>query len=582
MNTDTHPNTNLENWIQIAPSLFSTLPVGVAVLNASGHICYCNPIFSHQFNIEKGLAFADALPECANNLDQVLQQGSQTMEWFDAGNSVICLSPIQFNFGEGGALCCVYNNIASPVTLSTLPEVKKLILERDAIIDSITEGVWVCDAKGVVIRVNPVSARLSGAEPSEFLGKNMRELQAEDYFKDCATLEAIKQKTTVTRLVALKKTGIKVIATAKPIFDDKGELIMTVGTERDITKLEALHQFLEEQAAIQTSYQTKIKELQILHDVSQTFIAKSKPMLQVLEHIIKVSNVDSTVLILGESGVGKSAIANFIHKHSDRAQHNLLSINCASIPETLIESELFGYEKGAFTGAQEKGKPGLIEMAHGGTFFLDEIAELSLASQSKLLKFLDEGSIIRIGGTTKRQVDVRVIAATNRDLEQLVSEGNFRHDLYYRLNVISIHVPPLRERNECVLALLKHYINHFAEKMNYKRTLAPRTLERLLSYEYPGNIRELINICERIVVLTDREYVVPGDLPQHIFFKDGQRSSAPESLREGETLVETMSRVERSLLLNARNQYGSHDKMAKALGVTQPTITRKMKKYKLG
>ena len=420
-----YPHFLLDAWTQSGSNLFSTLPMGVVILDGFGMIRYHNSAFSRQIATPAQTNITDLIPELVENLDHVLEKGIQVVEWIKSGKIMICISPISFDDEIGGAIGFLYDQLTPTKAITSLPEVKELILERDAIIDSISEGVWVCDADGVVIRVNPVSVRLSGAEASEYLGKSMVELEEKGFFKSCATLEAIKRKTTVTRLVELEKTGIKVIATVKPIFDDQGNLVMTVGTERDITKLEALHQFLEEQTLIQTSYHSKLKELQLLHDISQTFIAKSKSMFQVLNYAIKVSGVDSTVLIHGESGVGKSAIVELIHKHSGRAQNQLLGVNCATIPESLLESELFGYEKGAFTGAKNSGKPGLIEMANGGTLFLDEITELSLTSQSKLLKFLDEGAIFRIGGTMKRQVDVRIITATNCDLEKLMKEGKF-------------------------------------------------------------------------------------------------------------------------------------------------------------
>jgi PAS domain S-box-containing protein len=571
----------LESWVQNAPGQYSTLSLGVALLNSAGIVVYHNPAFSHHFAIDIGMYLKDVVPKLDEVLNRVFMQGDQAVEWIWPGNTMVCITPIPLNACTRGALCCIYDEVVLTGDVSSFPEVKKLILERDAIIDSISEGVWVCDPDGIVIRVNPVSAKLCGVEPSDILGKSMVELEEENLFKNCGTLEAIKKKTTISRLVELKKSGIKALTTSKPIFDDDGNIIMIVGTERDITKLEALHQFLEEHTMMQESYQTKIKELQELHDISQTFIAKSKSMLQVLNHAIKVGKVNSTILILGESGVGKSAIADLIHKHSDRSQNQILGINCASIPESLIESELFGYEKGSFTGANDKGKAGLIEMAQGGTLFLDEIAELSLSSQSKLLKFLDEGSIRRIGSAVKLPIDVRIIAATNCNLEKQVTEGKFRPDLFYRLNVISIRIPPLRERNECVLSLIKYYINHFATNMKTKRILAPKTLEILLSYPYPGNIRELINICERIVVLTDHEYVVPDDLPQSIFRVDDNHIIESESIKENETLTELTDRVERAALIKARERFGSQKKMAKALGVTQPTINRKMKKHGL-
>ncbi|MBI9087834.1 MAG: sigma 54-interacting transcriptional regulator [Desulfobacterium sp.] len=566
---------------RLNPDHITSASMGMASLDQMGTITYCNPAFAEQLKITKGMDLKATMPELAKPLELALQKKIQTIGWLKSSKLLVCFSPMEGGDGTRPVFCSLFKDSSSFVENFLKTETKALIIERDAIIDAVSEGIWVCDGKGKVLRVNPQSAKLNGIDPSDVIGKTMDELEELGLFKDCGTIEAIKERKTITRLVYLEKCGIKVLSTSKPIFDSTGKLVMVIGTERDITKLEALHQHLEEQAALQASFQLRLEELQDLNKLSDTIIAKSKPMLTVLNQVVKVSGVDSSVLILGESGVGKTVIAELIHKNSNRSQYPMLAINCAAIPESLIESELFGYVKGAFTGAKDKGKLGLIEMANKGTLILDEIAELSMASQSKLLKFLDEGTILRIGSTEKKKVDVRIIAATNSDLKGKVEQDKFRLDLYYRLNVISITVPPLRDRNECILYLIKHYINHFAAKMKTKRILSPKAIKALVAYNYPGNIRELINICERIVVMTDREYIMPGDLP---FTPVNDANGAPpetNSLKQGETLTTLMERVERSALAKAREQYGSQDKMARALGVTQPTINRKMRKYGL-
>jgi transcriptional regulator with PAS, ATPase and Fis domain len=310
-------------------------------------------------------------------------------------------------------------------------------------------------------------------------------------------------------------------------------------------------------------------------------IARSPNMLRALEQAIKVSKADSSVLLLGESGVGKGLIADLIHQHSARSQFPLIKINCGAIPESLVEAELFGYEKGAFTGAREKGKPGQLELADRGILFLDEIAELPLTVQVKLLRFLEDGRITRLGATAGRTVDVRIIAATHRNLEEMVAGKTFRHDLYYRLNVIPIQIPALRDRQECLVPLLRHYIALFGEKNQCRKRLSGPALDALAAYDYPGNVRELMNICERLVVMTDTEVIDLADLPSQVRAQDAGFEVAGPGWREGVTLQAVLDRVERGVLSSACARFHSQAEVAAALGVNQSTIARKLKKHGL-
>jgi len=296
---------------------------------------------------------------------------------------------------------------------------------------------------------------------------------------------------------------------------------------------------------------------------------------------MRVATADSSVLILGESGVGKGVIADMIHSNSRRADRPLIKINCGAIPESLVEAELFGYEKGAFTGANTGGKPGQFELANEGILFLDEVAELPLSAQVKLLHFLEDGWITRLGATEERKVDVRVLAATHRDLDDMVEKGTFRLDLYYRLNVIPIHVPAVRERKDCLVPLIRHYIDHFCLINHESRRLSRAAVDALCNYSFPGNVRELMNICERLVVMSETEVIDMVDLPVQVVGSVKARLPEEMDWPETVTLQEALETVERNLLTKARERYRSQSRIAEVLGVNQSTIARKLKRYGL-
>jgi transcriptional regulator with PAS, ATPase and Fis domain len=285
------------------------------------------------------------------------------------------------------------------------------------------------------------------------------------------------------------------------------------------------------------------------------------------------------VLLLGESGVGKGMIAKLIHKHSERSKGPFIRVDCASITDYLMESELFGYEKGAFTGAKVEGKPGLFELAHGGTLFLDEIGEIPLGSQSKLLRFLEEYEITRVGGINPRKINVRIIAATNRNIEEMVSSKHFRKDLYYRLNVIPIHISPLRERKEDIAGLIFHFLETFNNTYHRRKTFSPLVIDSLCKCEFSGNVRELANLIERLVVLSESDRIEINDLPDSIQIKDVPMIPNFVPPSEDLPLKKALERCESIILERALKKCGSQRKASKILKVAQATISRKMKRY---
>lgn len=457
---------------------------------------------------------------------------------------------------------------------------QELTRELDAIIDSSSDGLWICDADARVTRINPASERINNIKASEVVGKSMHELLDQGFIDRSAALEALTTGKVVSQLQ--NREGRKLISTGTPVLDDNGNVIRVVVSERDVTEIDNLQRELEEQEALRDQYRSQMLELQQADLASRHVIARSPAMVNALKQALKVSAVNSSVLILGESGVGKGLIAELIHKNSTRADKPLIEINCGAIPESLIESELFGYEKGAFTGAQTSGKPGYLEVADGGILFLDEIAELPPAAQVKLLRFLENGRVVRLGGTKARNVDVRILAATHRNLDEMVKQGSFRLDLYYRLNVIPIHVPALRDRKDCILPLIQHYMDTFGARDSLRKRLTRAAQDAMMAYEYPGNVRQLMNICERLVVMTETNLIDVKDLPAEIAATGAADAEGDDSWAESFTLQQTLDSIERTVLQKALTKYGNQVRMAQALGVNQSTIARKLKKHGLG
>jgi DNA-binding NtrC family response regulator len=303
----------------------------------------------------------------------------------------------------------------------------------------------------------------------------------------------------------------------------------------------------------------------LTREITSNMVAESFAMQNILEVIEKVSASDSTVLILGETGTGKECVARLIHLRSPRGHNPMQSVNCAAFPETLLESELFGYEKGSFTGAQTR-KIGIVETASGSTLFLDEVADMSLNLQAKLLRVLQEREIRRVGGKENIKVDIRVIAATNRDLKEAIKLGRFREDLFYRLNVVPIIIPPLRERKEDIPIL----INHFFSKLGHTKTIEPSAMKLIMEYNWPGNIRELEAVVERVAVLSSRDKVRPEDLPPEL---TGKRSLPGAALPDIPDQGFVFEEWERELLARAMEKAnGNMAKAAKLLGMSYRTF----------
>jgi PAS domain S-box-containing protein len=553
---------------------------GVALTDAAGVVRYCGGPGAEAAGLRPGRPLGEAAPELQAHLDRALRgdpPGDQVSVRREGTSLLARLSPLRGQAGVGGALCVLVDGTERDEVLRRMRAGEELAREQDAIIDSMSDGLWVCDGDATVLRINPASARLNDIQPADVVGRNMRQLLEDGTFDRSVTLEVLRTGKPIHMLQT--RRGRKLVLTGTPVRDDAGALIRVVVNERDVTEIDSLQRGLEEQEAIKDRFRGELLEQQIEKVESRRVIAKSPSMQKALRQAIKVAVADSTVLILGESGVGKGLFADLIHKYSPRASKPLVKVNCGAIPESLVEAELFGYEKGAFTGAQAKGRAGYFEAAEGGTLFLDEIAELPLSSQVKLLRFLEDHRITRVGATASREVDVRILAATHRDLQEMVDQGLFRLDLFYRLNVIPLSIPPLRERRDCLLPILRHYVEHYAARLGTRRRLSRAATDALLAYRWPGNVRELMNLCERLVVMSDGEVIDGGDLPPGVSAITADAAAIPAAFDDETTLDEALERTERVLLLRARQRYGSQSEMARALGVNQSTIARKLKRY---
>lgn len=431
------------------------------------------------------------------------------------------------------------------------------------------DGLVLADKEGRLLRLNPAFRRVSGIPLKDAVGRNVRELLEDGTLSDAAVARVCDtEKTSTVKTVTVAKKHV--LATARPIMDDMGRM---VGIVCNLRNMSVLHK------AQQPETETGLRGPSEL----QGLVARSPRMLEAIQLATDVARLDCNVLILGETGVGKGMIARYIYHESARSRTgSFIKVNCAAIPANLFESELFGYERGAFTGALDAGKPGLVEMANRGILFLDEIGDLPLEQQAKLLSLIEDGQITRVGGVSQRKVDVRIIAATNSDLTRLVAEGRFREDLYYRIAVVPLYLPPLRERHEDVRGLLLHFQEVFSEKHGRRRVLSPQLCESLTRYSWPGNVRELANLVECLVV-TGREHVISeADLSRSFLLST--RASAPEkpfyACGESQSLKDLLADYELELVKRAIEQTSSYSEAAQLLRTSLSTINRHARRLK--
>lgn len=561
-------------------AILSSVYNPIIAIDINGVITSCNDAAEKVLMIKKhdviGLCITEIMPE--SRLDEIIRSGkSEPLARINIkGRTYISNRTPIFRDNQIAGAVAVMQDISGMEEMSRELSYTQMVSEElNAIIESSFDGIFVTDDNGRVLIVNQAYERISGVKISQVLGKTMEELVQTGIYDRSVTLEVIESRKPIT-IVQEVVTGKTILVTGNPLFNEQGKLFRVVTNVRDITELNQLQRDLETMEGLKDQYEQELNMLRNELKGSQDLIYRSKKMKDLIKLVNRLAEVDSTVLIQGESGVGKELVAASLHKNSKRVDKPFIKINCGAIAENLLESELFGYEGGAFTGARKEGKAGVFEIANGGTLFLDEIAEVSPALQVKLLRFLQERVLIRVGGTKPISIDVRIIAATNQDLDSLVRQGIFRQDLFYRLNVLPLTIPPLRERKDDIPVLISYFMEKYNSRYEMKRELDPAVMKILYDYDWPGNVRELQNVIERLVVMSNHRIIGRDDIMAYLYPAVGSQYKGLSGIKPLKLAVEEL---EEHLLIEAIKQYRTTRKVAEILGINQSTVVRKAARY---
>lgn len=569
--------------VDILKIILTSIPMGIFVVDREKKIVNCN---------ESGLKMIKSTPEKVMNVPaELIFNGEHINNVFTKGKTI--LNQLQIT-NEMGVLVD-YSPIPNfdqsiegmVIIVQDLPMVEDMAMEIEyikdlnedlhAILSSIYDEILVVNHKGELIRYSEtVINDFWGSSLKDLLGKNLLELENKGLFSPSVTRLVLEKQKKVS-VVQETKSGRKILAVGNPVFNENGELHRIIIASRDITEATRLKTELHEIKKISEQYKKELDDFKNKDRFLKKLIYCSPKMEQIINQAKKIADFSSNVLISGESGVGKEVIAQAIHQLGNRSSKPFLKLNCGAIPETLLESELFGYTKGAFTGADKNGKEGYFKRADQGILFLDEIGEMPLHLQVKLLRVLQEQEVIPIGSTIPTKINVQIIAATNKSLEKMVESGTFREDLFYRLNVIPLRVPPLRERMEDVPVLAFHFLQQLNEKYNKNYHLTPDALSLLEFYSWPGNVRELQNMIERLVVSADDPVIEAEFVSKFLTTGYDFKKSKPVITRVL-PLQEALHSVEEQLILLAMKQYKTTTKAAKALGISQSSVSRKYQK----
>lgn len=567
----------------IIESVLAAIPNPVIGVDRAGIVRLCNEAMVELLLAAKdeviGRPIGDVIE--GNLLMQVVKSG-QGEKWrkfsFRGRSFLVNRSPLVSHGEIVGGLASLHEISELEQISSELTSVRMLTEELEGIIEAAFDGIYVTDSRGVTMRVNKSYERITGLSRDEVVGHSMYELVDRKVFDQSTTIKVLETGRPST-LIQKIRDGTTVMVSGNPLRGADGKIARVVTTVRDLTELNRLRDELNTVGDLKTRYEDELRQLKRKTLRGEDIIVHSEAMEAVFDLSSRLSSVDSTVLIQGESGVGKEVVAEFIHSSSPRKDKPFVRINCGAIPEQLLESELFGYVRGAFTGANREGKAGLFEAADGGTLLLDEIGDLPAPLQVKLLRVIQDRQTRRIGDNTPRFIDVRLIAATNHNLAEMVRRKQFREDLFYRLNVVPIQVPPLRERKEDILFMVQAFLKKFCDRHRRSKELDPAVMPKLLDYTWPGNVRELENIIERMVVTSPGSIIRVEDLPS--FLRNLESSGVAPLAVSGKTLRGILEEVEAAVLRDALARHKTSRRAAEALGIDQSSVVRKARKLGL-
>lgn len=558
--------------------------------NTSWRILWENS-FDCKLLVDASLKIIDANPQAnklrkrlskegiaANHLYRLLEQldiKGALMQQYPRLNVEISLSKQYFTaniipLDTGTCLVILKDLTKTKAAEEKIDAIEETNKELNDIINLSADGLVSLDGNGILLRMNEAYEKIVGIKAQEFVGKPAMQLKKQGYLPDLVSRHVMKDLKP--KNLCLNIRGKEVLLTGRPVFNSNGKLIRIVANIRDMTELNNLKEEIKKFQELTTRYETELQRLRA-KEFQGDLIGESAKMKKVVELVIQAAQVESNILICGETGTGKEMVAKMVHRNSQRKDGPFIAVNCGALPAALLESELFGYVPGAFTGADKKGKIGLFDAAKGGTLFLDEIGEMPLEMQVKLLRAIQEKKIRRVGGNQEIAVDVRVVSATNKDLKSMVDEGRFREDLFYRLNVIKISLPPLRARKEDIPSLVGHFLQRFNQKYGFRKRLPEGMVAKLMTYDWPGNVRELENTIERLVVLSQ------GLNLDIELISDEIINSINPVIASTKSLKEILMEKEKEIILKTYQECGSTRAAARKLGVSQATVSRKLQKY---
>jgi len=553
---------------EILESVFYSMSNGVIVVDSNKKVLFMNNSIQKLLKLEHrdyiGTDIREFIPN--SQIPHVLDSGESTIGVKMTIAGLQCMvnqTPLYQDDKVIGAVSVIQD-------ISQMEHYRSLFLQMENIIEFSTDGIYVVNKEGITLTVNSTYEEMSGFKREELIGHHMSDLMKKGYFDQSVSLLVLQEKK---RISILQRIGQQkdVMVTGNPVFDEGGDIQMVVTSVRDITQLNELTNELKKAKSFSEMSQNRYTFS--TEGTDEKVIFQSTQMKEIIEKVKQIASFPTSVLLSGPSGAGKEVIANLVHQLSDRKDMPFIKVNCGAIPEQLLESELFGYEKGAFTGARQEGKVGLLELADKGTVLLDEVGELPLSLQVKLLRVLQEKQIQRLGGTKIKQLDIRIISATNKNLKELIEKGEFREDLYYRLKVIELSIPPLSQRPEDIESLLDHFFAYFCKLFNVEKHISPETKHILQSYHWPGNVRELRNLIESMIVSVPSLTIEPVDLPLHF--------SIHSYIESAHTLKQRMEQFEKRIIIDTLQKKPSIRKAAEYLGVDHSTLVKKIKRWNI-